>query len=199
MASSLEERVAELERVVTRSHDRMYGLDNDTHAQYLNETRHDITARHGSSVVDHGSIGGLADDDHPAYPKGSIGYAEVTAEQTSISTETDLTGLSATVTVGATRLVRITAEVGIRYGIGETTAVSVWIKEGATYLSRSRTYKTFIDNERYRAIVSVVIEPSSGSHTYKLAADNGGGSNDFRVEAATNQPSFLLVEDIGPA
>lgn len=39
----------------------------DSHSQYLTVGRHDTTARHGSAVVDHGSIGGLADDDHAAY------------------------------------------------------------------------------------------------------------------------------------
>lgn len=39
----------------------------DDHSQYLNTTRHDTTARHGASVVDHGSIGGLGDNDHPQY------------------------------------------------------------------------------------------------------------------------------------
>lgn len=39
----------------------------DDHSQYLNTTRHDVTARHGASVVDHGSVGGLSDNDHPQY------------------------------------------------------------------------------------------------------------------------------------
>lgn len=39
----------------------------DDHSQYLNTTRHDTTARHGSAVVDHGSVGGLGDNDHPQY------------------------------------------------------------------------------------------------------------------------------------
>lgn len=50
------------------SHASLSDLDTgDPHTQYLNETRHDTTARHGASVVDHGSIGGLDDDDHPQY------------------------------------------------------------------------------------------------------------------------------------
>lgn len=48
-------------------HGTLGGLSDDDHSQYLNNTRHDTTARHGSSVVDHGSIGGLADDDHTQY------------------------------------------------------------------------------------------------------------------------------------
>lgn len=41
----------------------------DDHTQYMKAdgTRHDLTARHGATAVDHGSIGGLADDDHSLY------------------------------------------------------------------------------------------------------------------------------------
>jgi vacuolar-type H+-ATPase subunit F/Vma7 len=49
------------------SHSTLSNLTADDHTQYLNTTRHDTTARHGSSVVDHGSIGGLGDDDHTQY------------------------------------------------------------------------------------------------------------------------------------
>jgi len=48
-------------------HSNLLNLDVDDHTQYLNTTRHDTTARHGSSVVDHGGIGGLGDDDHSQY------------------------------------------------------------------------------------------------------------------------------------
>jgi len=40
-------------------HGQLDGLSDDDHTQYLNTSRHDTTLRHGSSVVDHNSIGGL--------------------------------------------------------------------------------------------------------------------------------------------
>lgn len=50
------------------AHSSLGGLTTgDPHTQYLNLARHDTIARHGSSVVDHGQIGGLGDDDHPQY------------------------------------------------------------------------------------------------------------------------------------
>jgi hypothetical protein len=51
----------------TKDHHSLDGLADDDHSQYLNIARHDLTARHGSSVVDHGGIGGLGDDDHSQY------------------------------------------------------------------------------------------------------------------------------------
>lgn len=50
------------------SHSSLTGLTSgDPHTQYLNVAKHDTTARHGSNVVDHGSVGGLGDDDHTQY------------------------------------------------------------------------------------------------------------------------------------
>jgi hypothetical protein len=51
----------------TISHSNLLDINADDHTQYLTTGRHDTTARHGSSVVDHGGIGGLIDDDHSQY------------------------------------------------------------------------------------------------------------------------------------
>ena len=66
------------------NHSSLLNLLSDDHTQYLNTARHDTTVRHGSSVVDHGSIGGLSDNDHPQYPLlsslteiGDLWYASV--------------------------------------------------------------------------------------------------------------------------
>lgn len=47
--------------------DHVYVNTRDDHTQYLNVTRHDVTARHGSTVVSHSLIGGLTNDDHTQY------------------------------------------------------------------------------------------------------------------------------------
>lgn len=50
----------------------IFDTATDAHTQYLTTTRHDTTARHGAAVVDHGGIGGLADDDHGQYLHTSL-------------------------------------------------------------------------------------------------------------------------------
>jgi len=57
------------------SHSNLTDLGEDTHNQYLNTTRHASTGLHGSTVVDHGSIAGLSDDDHTQYIKHSLATA----------------------------------------------------------------------------------------------------------------------------
>lgn len=45
----------------------IFSTSEDDHTQYLDVARHDITARHGPSVVLHGNTGNLGDDDHTQY------------------------------------------------------------------------------------------------------------------------------------
>jgi len=81
------QRIKQLEREVERlkrwerpiggggvtDHGSLSGLTDDDHTQYLNNTRHDTTARHTLGTVvphdDHGQLTGLADDDHTQYTK----------------------------------------------------------------------------------------------------------------------------------
>jgi len=57
--------------VHNHTHANLLGLDADDHSQYLNTTRHDVTARHTLGTVvphdDHGNLAGLTDDDHSQY------------------------------------------------------------------------------------------------------------------------------------
>lgn len=47
--------------------DHVYVTTRDDHTQYLTVGRHDLTARHGSTVVTHGLTGGLSSDVHTQY------------------------------------------------------------------------------------------------------------------------------------
>ncbi|MBA7610509.1 hypothetical protein ES703_17717 [subsurface metagenome] len=49
----------------TVDHGNLLGLGDDDHAQYLNNTRHDVVARHGlGTVVPHDNLGDLAEKAH---------------------------------------------------------------------------------------------------------------------------------------
>jgi hypothetical protein len=67
---------------------------------YLTNTLHDTTTRHGSSVVDHGSIGGLTDNDHPQYARGqSTNYKIDSGGPTTISATTQAVSFNFTFAV----------------------------------------------------------------------------------------------------
>jgi hypothetical protein len=159
-------------------------------------------------VTDHQRLRNRGTDDaHPQYslaththgtlPLGKLGYAEITGNQGSITTEVALTGLTKTVTVGSGRSVRITASVNVAPS-DTTTGAKLRIKEGTTTLRQlgmPRQDAAVVDTIEG----SIVVDPSAGDHTYHLTleADRSGGGS---LTAYGNPgPSFILVEDIGAA
>jgi hypothetical protein len=130
-----------------------------------------------------------------AIPLGTLGYAQVTANQGSIVTETALTGLSKAVTVGAGRRIKITASINVEPS-DTTTGAKLRIKEGTTTLRQlgmPRQDPAVIDT----IDGSVVLTPSAGVHTYYLTleADRSGGGS--LILQGTSGPCFILIEDIG--
>lgn len=129
---------------------------------------------------------------------GTLGYAEVVANQTGIGAPADLTGLTVTVTVAAGRRIRISGATvaGIDTAVDQ---VSLRIKEGATQLAEAPNTLTTA-GRGYRYDVSTVETPSAGAHTYKLTLGRDtGASTAITSYANSTTPAFLLVEDIGAA
>lgn len=131
------------------------------------------------------------------FPRGWLGYAEVTANQGPITNEADLTGLSVTVTMDADRRIRIT-------GGGTITTASGADPVGRIYAGGSAVgrWGQALDSgtgvEGMYMQGAAVITPSSGSLTCKLTLED---TSDLGVTlaAASGSPAFILVEDIGPA
>lgn len=129
-------------------------------------------------------------------PRGALGVATVTSNQTGVTTEVDLTGMTVTVTVGAGRRIRISfTTLLIPAGAVNTTA-SVTIKEGATVLRECFFLMNNV-SAPVTATDSVVLTPSSGSHTYKLTLSRAVGAGSVETNAQSTRPAYILVEDIG--
>jgi hypothetical protein len=131
---------------------------------------------------------------------GVLGYAEVTANQSSITTEVALTGLTSTVTVAQGRRVKITGSIRVGSSVVDDV-VTMRIKEDGTTV---QTAEINIDSRTTAAINqslerSVVETPTAGSHTYTITLALGGGSGSLTMVASSTSPAFILVEDIGPA
>lgn len=128
-------------------------------------------------------------------PGGWIGYAEVTANQAAISAVVDLTGLTVSVTVGASRRIRITGST-LFNGTTLDDSAQMQIREGATQLQigEAPIRTSFASIER-----SVIITPTAGAHTYKLMAARNVGTGSVTLGASATNPAFILVEDLGPA
>lgn len=124
-----------------------------------------------------------------------LGYAQAVADQTGITTVTDLTSLSVTVTVPyAQHRVRISGQVGncIRTA-GTVTFVEMTICEGATVL---QTIDVAVPNTAGGVGGSVIIVPTAAAHTYKLRLACDGT---VTAKGSATQPAWILVEDLGPS
>ncbi len=120
------------------------------------------------------------------------GYAQVTANQTAITTLVDLTGLTVTVNVPAGATIKITGYIP-HFASGEANdTFSLYIYEGSTQLSLS-VNQTVTDGSGVPPCM-VILTPTAGSHTYKLSAAANGSLPSLTMEASTASPAFILVE-----
>ncbi len=130
-------------------------------------------------------------------PGGAIGYAEITADSATWSNAaiSDVAGLSQAVTVNTSRKIKITVSFSVT--TSTTDAHDFYIREGSTALRGVRTAWGASSPSNFIEF-SVVINPSSGAHTYKLSAQkaNAGTGN---VLASANNPAFILITDEGPS
>lgn len=137
---------------------------------------------------------GFARDTHVHLGPGTLGFASVTANQTGIGTSAvDLTNLAVPVTVVAGRRIKITAKCDFATSAGTGTQTELRIMEGATQVQRGKIEAPVATSES--VMVSAVLTPSAGAHTYKLAAITGNGT--VVMVAGADLPAYILVEDIG--
>jgi len=128
----------------------------------------------------------------------TLGYSEATAQQAGITTITDLTNLSTTVTVPAGgRRIKITLHGNFNGSTANLGQIS--IREGSTVLNVKR--QPFNGTGGYPSAVTVMYSAvvSAGVHTYKgsLALAHGTGTVSLEADAATNYgAAFILVEAI---
>jgi hypothetical protein len=132
-------------------------------------------------------------------PSSTLGYAEVTANQTAIGAgPTDLTSLTSMVTVVAGRRLRITGHGQWSYS-DTTTGHYVDVLEDGVGIGRVYLGGP-VGTSGYDMMDGFVIRtPSAGTHTYKLTASRYFGSGTAALTGAAANPAFILVEDITAA
>lgn len=133
---------------------------------------------------------------------GVLGYAQITSSSASFTTLTDIAGLSVTVTVLASRRIKVTCFTG-RITNDSSTDQSAWIyiREGSTTLASGIVQERLATGSGGGGALTVtaILTPSAGAHTYKLSCIRDHGSDSHYLAASTTMPSFILVEDIGAA
>lgn len=127
-------------------------------------------------------------------PGSTLAYAQVTANQGSITSEVDLSGLSANITVPAGRRIRITGEINMSSSAVPETGDMKIFEDGVQIAGGAQTLSSVgVSN---KSIVSVTRTPSAGSHTYKLRLGRVGATGTLTMAAGATFPAFILVEDI---
>lgn len=128
-----------------------------------------------------------------------VAPAILTANQTGlVVADTDVTGLSLTVTIPANRRLKISAYVEIDNEAAATGLGFIKIKEDGTQITVRQPpldvnggLREFCDVD-----FSVYTTPAAGTHTYKVTA--GISTNNGRLVHSAQNPAFLTVEDVGP-
>lgn len=130
-------------------------------------------------------------------PKGVLGYAERTSNQTGITGVEVIGGLSVTVDVTANRRIKVTAYVRGTTSTVATDRAALFIREDGSDVQNQ--VKRFGGTDLEDGLMAVWIgTPSAGSRTYDVQYQRIG-TGTHTVHAAADGPAFILVEDIGPA
>ena len=122
------------------------------------------------------------------------GYCRITTAQNGVGTSaTDVTNATVTFTAVANRLYRVTASADLLQAATATEGQIQLLVDGTAYAT-SRIGITTTD--RF-AVIATVLTLSAGSHTLKLQAQ-AISSGTLNIQAATNAPIMLAIEDAGP-
>jgi len=132
---------------------------------------------------------------------GQVAAATRTSGQTISSTSAaDLTGLSVTFTAVAGRRYRIQG--WLRAGGSSTTGgdAELLLTDGSnTQLQLDRFGEVDATGLRWTFNIVHYTSPSAGSVTYKLRGRDATSAKNWQTIAASDNPAYLVVEDIGPA
>jgi hypothetical protein len=123
-------------------------------------------------------------------PGGWIGYETEPSPPTVDTTEDDL--VSVTVTVPASRLIKISVTASIIDGDSDADGGVIVVYEGVTDLGRVHRHPNSSDGSFCAGFV-LVNDASPGSHTYTVSASTSSG--EFTFFGSVD----VLVEDIGPS
>lgn len=130
-----------------------------------------------------------------AFPLGTLGYVQVTAGQSGITTPVDLTSLTLTLTAGTGRRLRVSAFCFFQSTVVDDLATLTILQDGSQVSAGQTLMRPA--GQPTSVFVAVVISPTAGSHVYKLQGGRAVGTGTLTMVALATVPAFLLIEDIG--
>jgi hypothetical protein len=113
-------------------------------------------------------------------------------------TPVDVTGFQVSVTVPAGRRIKITFD-GQLWTNTANDQGQVGIREGSTLLTYTNGQIMPVTSRGYGAHCECVLTPTAGTHVYKISIGRQAGAGLVNLIGQPNSPSFIAVEDVGPA
>ena len=135
-----------------------------------------------------------------ALPQGTLpgGYAFVTANQGTFTAQTDITGVTVTVTLTAGRRYRISYKLGCSSSVTDDTIQALLIDTaGPTTLDLTNVQQAATGQVIFVAGAGIFVAGASGAKTYKIAMVRAGGTGNVTMNAGPTFPAYILAEDIG--
>lgn len=131
-------------------------------------------------------------------PLGVLDLAERTSDQGTITTETDLTSLTVTLTPKANRRIRVSGYIRWESSDADGRAILRLKQDGTTIQTASGLTPLASGVGQSTLFISKVLTPTAASHTYKLTLAPSGAAASVAHRASSDSPGYILVEDIGP-
>jgi putative SOS response-associated peptidase YedK len=127
-------------------------------------------------------------------PWGVMGFITKTTNQTGITTQTDITGVTLTFTAAANRRYKVSLYCRAQQ-ITSPSNNEVYITTAANALLQVSSYN-HAANDFVTHHAVVILSPAAGSVTYKARAATGAGTSSILCDAT--YPLDFWIEDIGP-
>lgn len=125
-----------------------------------------------------------------------LGYAEVSSAQGSITTETDLTGLTSTFNADGNRKVEVDVDIHLYSTVGGDF-YRLFLKEGSTVLHQwEGRFQTNSGQEHFAMKHITATAPTAGSHTYKLSLVRASGSGSLSTFPSADRRDFIAVKAV---
>jgi hypothetical protein len=126
---------------------------------------------------------------------GLLDEATKTTQQTSISSETDITGLSVTWTAAANRKYKIALTMRMTQQTGSGTVTTRITDSSDNSINAGVHFH--VTNYQHTHTFFATVTGVSGSVTYKARASTT--SNTVNQEGSATAPAWMIVEDVGLA
>lgn len=127
---------------------------------------------------------------------GEVGYAEITANSSSFTTLADISGLSVTFTLTATRRVLLRASTLCR-STTVNDVIQAQIADGSNaQIVASGDAVVLVANRGPRAEYSQAVTLAAGTYTYKVRAQRVSGAGTCVIAAAATDKAYIQAVDI---